>query len=974
MSFAFSMSWIRISFLALLLVPVAPAWGQSNVREPHIGYLYPGGGQKGTVFRVTVGGQYLRGPRQILISGKGVHAKVIRYMRPFRNLNGDQRKLLRERLREVAEKRLAETPGLRAVPGRNAANRDAARRLAARRAEREKKRAAKNVKQEKAKKATVKPDNSKPETAKPDTAKQETAKPDAAKRLAARRAEREKKRAEKNATQEKPKPGKAAPGKAAPADAKAAGDPRKGEKKGGKNAKNQGTFEVKLPDHPLLYDLDKKSLRELVHIVATLQGGRGKQQINRQISEWVLIEVTVDADAPCGERELRIGTSSGLTNPMVFEVGVYPEVCELEPNDRRAHPDVRNLPNAANQFGIPRLRALPPIQSIQLPVVLNGQILPGDVDRFRFQAQKGQPLVIETQARKLVPYLADAVPGWFQATVALYDARGREVAFADEYRFDPDPVLFCRIPADGDYELEIRDAIYRGREDFVYRVTVGEKPFITEMFPLGGQAGVKTTATVKGWNLPAVRLPLDTAAGDPLIRTTDCRGPGWFSNQVAYAVGSLPERLEHEANDTLASAEEVAWPVIVNGRIDRPGDVDVFRFQGRQGDRVVAEILGRRLNSPIDSCLRLTDDVGRVLAWNDDHMVKDGHLHKDRLGLMTHHADSYLVVELPRDGTYCVQVTDTQGQGSEAHGYRLRLSPPRPDFALRVTPSSLSMRGGAIVPISVHALRLDGFDGDIDLVVKNARGFKLAGGRIPAGQDRVRMTLRAPARVAGSSVALELVGQAWIHGEMVNHRVVPADDVMQAFLYRHLLPAREFRVAVRPVRWRVPPMDLAGPQPVLVTPGEATRVRITGWRGQAGQDVKLVLQDPPPGITLQDVNITARGLSFRVKAAKDGPAARVLRQPDRGDDPGGQAHPAGQQDRAGAAGLGRRAARDPHQDREAAILVVGPGLGPERRPGRPFSSRTGSLIAGGPKTGHPRAAFRRSGPNEGISDGSGFGS
>ena len=628
---------------------------------------------------------------------------------------------------------------------------------------------------------------------------------------------------------------------------------------------------MKLPDHPLLYDLDKKSLRELVHIVATLQGGRGKQQINRQISEWVLIEVTVDADAPCGERELRIGTSSGLTNPMVFEVGVYPEVCELEPNDRRAHPDVRNLPNAANQFGIPRLRALPPIQSIQLPVVLNGQILPGDVDRFRFQAQKGQPLVIETQARKLVPYLADAVPGWFQATVALYDARGREVAFADEYRFDPDPVLFCRIPADGDYELEIRDAIYRGREDFVYRVTVGEKPFITEMFPLGGQAGVKTTATVKGWNLPAVRLPLDTAAGDPLIRTTDCRGPGWFSNQVAYAVGSLPERLEHEANDTLASAEEVAWPVIVNGRIDRPGDVDVFRFQGRQGDRVVAEILGRRLNSPIDSCLRLTDDAGRVLAWNDDHMVKDGHLHKDRLGLMTHHADSYLQAKLPRDGTYCVHVTDTQGQGSEAHGYRLRLSPPQPDFALRITPSSLSMRGGAIVPISVHALRLDGFDGDIDLVVKNARGFKLAGGRIPAGQDRVRMTLRAPARVAGSSVALELVGQAWIHGEMVNHRVVPADDVMQAFLYRHLLPAREFRVAVRPVRWRVPPMDLAGPQPVLVTPGEATRVRITGWRGQAGQDVKLVLQDPPPGITLEDVNITARGLSFRVKAAKDGP-------------------------------------------------------------------------------------------------------
>ena len=32
-------------------------------------------------------------------------------------------------------------------------------------------------------------------------------------------------------------------------------------------------------------------------------------------------------------------------------------------------------------------------------------------------------------------------------------------------------------------------AIYRGREDFVYRITIGELPFVTSIFPLGGRAG-----------------------------------------------------------------------------------------------------------------------------------------------------------------------------------------------------------------------------------------------------------------------------------------------------------------------------------------------------------------------------------------------------------------------------------------------------------------------------------------------------
>ena len=75
--------------------------------------------------------------------------------------------------------------------------------------------------------------------------------------------------------------------------------------------------------------------------------------------------------------------------------------------------------------------------TVDLPVVLNGQIMPGQVDRYPFRARRGQKLVIAVEARHLIPYLADAVPGWFQAVAALYDAKGDELAVADHYRFIP---------------------------------------------------------------------------------------------------------------------------------------------------------------------------------------------------------------------------------------------------------------------------------------------------------------------------------------------------------------------------------------------------------------------------------------------------------------------------------------------------------------------------------------------------------
>ena len=61
-----------------------------------------------------------------------------------------------------------------------------------------------------------------------------------------------------------------------------------------------------------------------------------------------------------------------------------------------------------------------------------------------------------------------------QATLALYDAKGRELAYDDDFRLHPDPVLHYVIRRTGNIESRSRTPYTGAAEDFVYRITLGE--------------------------------------------------------------------------------------------------------------------------------------------------------------------------------------------------------------------------------------------------------------------------------------------------------------------------------------------------------------------------------------------------------------------------------------------------------------------------------------------------------------------
>ncbi len=567
-----------------------------------------------------------------------------------------------------------------------------------------------------------------------------------------------------------------------------------------------------------------------------------KRQDNNQLVEMVTLKIEISPDAVKGPRTLRLFGNNGISNPLSFFVGDFPE--ERKPPPTEAPP------------------ATPP--PIQFPVVLNGQIMPGQSDRYSFHATKGERLVFVAQARDLIPYLADAVPGWFQAVLTVFDSKGNELASAQSARFSPDPVLDFAVKESGDYLLEIRDTLHRGREDFVYRITAGRLPFVTGIFPLGGKSGSETTVEVSGWNLQPASLKVPSGEG---IQTLPQLAHGFATTDVSFAHDTTPEIFAVEPDNDVSHAAMVKIPATVNGRIESKGDVDVFAVNCKKGAPLVFEVFARRLDSPLDSFLRITDTTGKQLAYCDDREDPGA-------GLLTHHADSRIDFDPPSDGLVYVQIGDAQRQGGGDFSYRLRIDRPRPDFELRVVPSGITGAPGTSSPVTVYALRKDGFTGDIHFSAAT-KGFAISGGCIPAGCDSVDATLTFPDTPTGRIEPVEITGTAEVSGSQVTRKAVPADDMLQAFFYHHLVPTSQLLAYSMPEQPAKKPLKIAQGTATITpdNPGLAT-VLLPPTFPKEG--MKAELKNSPDGIWIEGLNPSEDGIqiAFRADPKKVKPGLR----------------------------------------------------------------------------------------------------
>jgi hypothetical protein len=554
-----------------------------------------------------------------------------------------------------------------------------------------------------------------------------------------------------------------------------------------------------------------------------ITGGGATAQVVETTDDSVRIAISVAPDAELGERDLRLIAPGGVSNRYRFFVGQLPEVNEVEPNSDPEHAQ--------------RLASL--------PVVVNGQILEGDRDFFRFTAKAGETLVCDLAGRRILPFIADASPGWFQGSLTLYGVDGRRLAYAADFRYRPDPLLVYPVAKDGEYLLEVKDALFRGRADFVYRLTIGQTPYLTHIFPLGGRRGETTRVELHGFNLPADSMELSVPADSFYRRDVSISRDGLESNSLPFATSDLAEVREVEPNDTPAQAQKISVPCVVNGRIDKPGDVDCFSFAVKAGQQLVMEVFARRLESPLDSVLTLLDARSQELAENDDTVDPE-------LPLCLHHADSRLQYTFATAGNYVLRIRDAQGKGGEEYAYRLVIAPPQPDFTVRVTPDNVRLGPGETAMITVNALRRDGMREAISIALADLPpGFTASEGVIPAGQDQVALTVTAPAGAALGVFAPTIMATAQIDAHIAVRKAEAAESVMQAFSLTHVVPTKEYSLAVikaPPVPLRLA-LDLSAGKVLELPQGAEVPLKLKVIRDEGAKgSVTIVAAGLPQGL------------------------------------------------------------------------------------------------------------------------------
>ena len=141
--------------------------------------------------------------------------------------------------------------------------------------------------------------------------------------------------------------------------------------------------------------------------------------------------------------------------------------------------------------------------------------------------------------------------------------------------------------------------------------------------------------------------------------------------------------------------------------------------------------------------------------------------------------DSRLRFTAPADGEYVVRLRDVRGFDGEGYAYRLTVRAPAPDFRLSVEPRNPNVPVGGRIPVTVTALRLDDFDGPIEVAIEDLpAGLSASKGVIEPGQASTTLLLSADENAhLDRAVPLRVSGKAKDGARQLAHWANPEDKL-----------------------------------------------------------------------------------------------------------------------------------------------------------------------------------------------------
>lgn len=354
------------------------------------------------------------------------------------------------------------------------------------------------------------------------------------------------------------------------------------------------------------------------------------------------IKVTVQVDENCrlGEHIAQVRTKSGISEYRTFYVGDLPSLEEEEPN---------------SEFESP--------QQIPMGHTITGVVENEDVDYFVVDAKKGERISAEIEGIRLGTYL-------FDPYIAILDSKRFELAVSDDAPLVYQDALASVIaPEDGKYIIEVRESAYGGNGRCRYRLHVGHFPRPTAVYPAGGKIGekveVKFLGDPRGDFKQEFQLP-ETAEENYGLLASDETGVAPSENPFRlFPHGNV---MEAEPNDDLKSATPAELPKAFNGIIEKPDDIDCFKFSAKKGQRFEVDCYARGIRSALDPVMYLYSADGKRIESDDDSR-----------GL-----DSRFRFNVPKDGEYVLRVKDHLGRGGADFVYRVEFTPIEPELTLSI--------------------------------------------------------------------------------------------------------------------------------------------------------------------------------------------------------------------------------------------------------------------------------------------------
>lgn len=237
-----------------------------------------------------------------------------------------------------------------------------------------------------------------------------------------------------------------------------------------------------------------------------------------------------------------------------------------------------------------------------LPINLWGTLdAAGDFDVLEFEAKQGQTLVFDLTAKSLGSKA--------NGVLTLTDAQGKVLASNNDFERG-DPLLLHTFDQAGKYFITVGDLMLGASGDHFYRLSIGEFPYVTGVYPLSVSTNAEEVELV-GFNLPAERkVKIKPEKTGELEVPLDLEK---FRNRrsLKVLVSEMNELVEAEPNDKPDSATKVNAPCSVAGRITKRGETDVFRFESKANQTWIIETSAAQRGSPIDTKVEVLHAEGK---------------------------------------------------------------------------------------------------------------------------------------------------------------------------------------------------------------------------------------------------------------------------------------------------------------------------------------------------------------------------